>query len=112
MKKAILLPLIALLCCVSMATKAASIALYGGTPPSWATVTIDGSNNITVTDPSGGSTIYRIDFYFYGSPSYYAVPGPGTSNHTFNSNGAYLISIGWNLYGWPYTASAHYQITY
>ncbi|UYQ91739.1 hypothetical protein MKQ68_16755 [Chitinophaga horti] len=111
MKKAILLPLLVLCCSFSMAVKAASIALYGGTPPPNTTVTIDAYNNVTITGP-WNAYIQRIDFYRNSAPTYYPVAIPGYTQYTFNSDNAYMISVGWSYSEYPYNFSAHYYITY
>ncbi|UYQ91740.1 hypothetical protein MKQ68_16760 [Chitinophaga horti] len=106
MKKAILFVMFTL---GVITANAATISLYGGTPPGGTTVSIDSYNNITVN--SSGS-IYRIDFTRYTAPTFYSIVGPFTGNYTFNSDGAYIITIGWQLSSYPYNAYAQYYITY
>jgi hypothetical protein len=106
MKKAIILPLVMLLCCVglSLRSAAATISLYGGTPPPGVTVTIDSYNYITV---SGGYTLYRADFMRNSPYAYWSVAMPG---NIFSSEGANIIGLGWFTSSGQ--ASAQYYITY
>jgi hypothetical protein len=110
MKKAIILPLMMLLCCAGLSLKsaAATIGLAGGSPPAGVTVSIDSYNNITVTS-SYGYTLYRADFTRNSPYAYWSVAMPAS---TFYSEGANIVSLGWLTPGYPGQVYAHYYITY
>ncbi|WP_295128229.1 hypothetical protein [uncultured Chitinophaga sp.] len=111
MKKAIIFSLLLLTGTLGMSlnSKAASIALYSGTPPAWVTVTIDGSNNVTVYSPYN-ATLYRVDFIRNNPWSFWSVAVPGYETTVFSSEGANYIALAWSTPGG--TATAQYYVSY
>jgi hypothetical protein len=91
----------------ALSANAATMVLYQGAPPSGASVTFDGSSQITV---SGFSGTLRVDYVRHNPWEMWS--RPFTAPLTFSTEYADEIVIGFYLSYYPYTQVAHYYIYY
>ncbi|UYQ91741.1 hypothetical protein MKQ68_16765 [Chitinophaga horti] len=110
MKKVILLPLLILCCCISMAVSAATIEPHMGVQPEGMSATIDTNNNVTITGAPGVITKLTC-FRSVPTPHYWYDGGFGGNGVYFNSGNAYLVIVDIALPDYS-AMQVHYWITY
>lgn len=85
----------------ALRSEAGTMVLYNGAPPSGASVTYDGSGNVTI---SGFTGTVRVDLYWYMPSDYY--PFPVSAPTTFYNYGANEMAL--QFYGSPDQFARYY----